>query len=152
MSSLFGKKDEYILGTGIGLEYGGTGLQISREIDKHNRVYFSSIPIQPYIHAIGISSDLYFLQDTNFRTHLTYGTTTWSYSTYTQTSHSLGLSLGINYFFNKPYEGWHFGLDYVLFDKTYKYPWKSFGFSKWEKGEDSLGYGKTIAWSLGYKF
>jgi hypothetical protein len=154
--SLFGEEDnqKVSFGTGLGLEYGVLGFQTSMELFSGNRVFFSALPIQPYIHALGVSSDLYFLKDTNFRTHLTYGTTSWGYSTYqNMTNQSLGFSTGVNYYFYKPYKGWHFGLDYVLSETDYKYHFKGFGFSKWSKSGDNIYRDSSLLrWSLGYKF
>jgi hypothetical protein len=170
-SKLFGENNEYVFGTGFGLEYGGLGLQISKKVHQNNYIYISTVPIQPYINAIGISSDLYVLQETNIRTHITYGTTGFIYSNngfYNVCSsdeeymndckkegnikHSLGLSIGINYFFKKSYDDLHLGLDYVLFNSNYFYDWKNIGFSKWIKENDRENVFKAVILSLGYKF
>ncbi len=151
--SLFGEENnsKVSFGTGIGQEYGVFGFQTSMEVFSGSRVFFSFFPIQPYIHTIGISSDLYFLKNTNFRTYLAYGTFVFSPLNNTTMNHMLSTSIGLDYYFSKPYQGWHLGVGTMIYSSQYTYDWKSFGFSDWHKYDS--GYGTIpIVFSLGYKF
>jgi hypothetical protein len=172
--SLFGEENDSSkinFGFGLGAEYGLLGFQTSVEVGDNDRIYLSAFPVPTVLFAIGVSSDLRFLKDTNFRTHITYGTlgyfSTSSGAEKCQFDESesdfmcervgdaiydLGFSIGLNYYFSKPYEGWHLGLDLTLFQKEYYLDWKESLFSMWKKGEEEENFSFAPNLSLGYKW